>query len=118
MNVPFTFILGAAAAAKPGQPTINQAGRQMLTGMMPVFVIALVLLLAVMLWALFVRKQERPRREKGRLVLNDESSSESSSSHRRRRRRRRENNRPRNPTLLETGGLPPKKPPGSPPPDI
>ncbi|MSU34012.1 MAG: hypothetical protein EXS36_02670 [Pedosphaera sp.] len=114
MNVPFTFILGAAEAAKPRQPTINQAGRQMLTGLMPVFIIALVLVLGVMLWALFLRKNERPRREKGRLIMNDESSS----SHRRRRRRRRENKRPRNPTLLETGGLPPKKPPGSPPPEV
>lgn len=118
MNVPFPFILGAAEAAKPSEPTITHAGRHLLTGMMPVFVIALVLLLGVMLWALFIRKSERPRRERGRLVLNDQESSASSNGHRRRKRRRRENNRPRNPTLLETGGLPPKKPPGSPPPDV
>ncbi len=78
--------------------------------------IGLILMLALAVWAKFIRKpsgQQSSKGDKNRSVPDVSAlSSEDSESQRRRkkRRRRRRDHRPRNPTLAETGGLPePKK---------
>jgi len=85
-------------------------------------VLALVILLAAVLflWAYFVRKRPRSELSSHALVPSRRSHRSHHESSRRshgdgpgvrvRRRRRRSDDLPRNPTLGETGGLPPLRP--------
>jgi hypothetical protein len=74
--------------------------------------IALLLMLALAIWAKFFRKssdKKSGKNDKFRSVpdatgLSDQDSE--SQKRRKKRRRRRRDHRPRNPTLAETGGLP------------
>ena len=108
------ILLAAAAVQKPASPELTRSGRLTLVGALPVLIVALVLVLATIVWALFVRTNRRPARERGRLVDGEDRATLGGS--RRRRRRRREKNRPRFPTLSEAGGLPPPRSSDAPPP--
>ena len=71
---------------------------------------AVVATLAILLWAVFVRK----RRDRPSYQIPTPKSDQqppAATAKRRKWRRRRKDHRPRNPTLAETGGLPPVKPP-------
>lgn len=95
--------------------SLDTPARSALGGMMPVLVAIFLIVAALVVWAVFIRKSPR-RRERGRLVASkakareekdqDEDDDEGDGSHRRRRRRR-SRSRHRNPTLADTGGLPP-----------
>lgn len=74
----------------------------MLSGVVPVVAVVGLLVVALLVWAIFLR--HRPRNPRERLLTE-----EAPSSGRRRRRHRRREHRPTNPTLAETGGLPPIK---------
>lgn len=75
-----------------------------------------VVTLAVVVWAVYIRKPPRqhsrhyhyPENEANSSSLESDSESDGGNGkHYRRKRRRRREHRPRNPTLAETGGLPP-----------
>lgn len=73
-------------------------------GVLPVVLSVLLVLTAVVFWAVFFRKSPNARR-RGALLDGDSPGAHHSNSSRRRRRRR--EHRPSNPTRAETGGLPP-----------
>ncbi len=90
------------------QSNVSKAGLGTLIGAISVVTVA------ILIWAIFIRKpgRERPRSYHYPSPSNAESESRnggngSSGHHGRRRKRRRRSHRPRNPTLSETGGLPP-----------
>jgi len=76
-----------------------------LSGVTPVLLVTALVLVAGLVWAMFLRRPARDRRAR---FLSD--APPSTSSGRRHRRHRRREHRPTNPTLAETGGLPPLKP--------
>jgi len=109
------FAIMAAGGIELQIPTsLDTPARSALGGMMPVLIAIFVIVAALVVWAVFIRKSPR-RRERGRIVAANPKASESEDedgdadgdgSHRRRRRRR-SRSRHRNPTLADTGGLPP-----------
>lgn len=97
VNVP-----GLIAEVPKLPTTVDGVDWQMLSGITPVILVIGLLVVALVAWALFLRRG--PRNSRARLLTEDEPS-----SGRRRRRHRRREHRPTNPTLAETGGLPPPK---------
>ena len=90
-------------AELPKLPTpVDGVGMHAFSGVGPVLIGVGVITVALLVWAVFLRRG--PRRARARLLQDEPPSS----GHRRRRHRRREH-RPSNPTLAETGGLPPVK---------
>ncbi len=82
---------------------------------------ALVVGLALLIWAVFLRKRRDehdhpdPHRTESIVEAPSSSGHHGRRKHKRRRRRRRDH-RPRNPTLSQTGGLPSPRPEDQPPP--
>ncbi|MCW5558133.1 MAG: hypothetical protein KIT22_09930 [Verrucomicrobiae bacterium] len=83
-------------------PTQSQGA---LRGLAPVLGTLVLLIGALVFWAVFLRQSPRTRR-RGALVEGEVPGGRYSSSGRRRRRRHRQR-RPTNPTRAEAGGLPP-----------
>ncbi len=111
------FAILAAGGIELQIPTsLDTPARSALGGMMPVLIAIFLIVAALVVWAVFIRKSPR-RRERGRLVTSkpkareekdkDEDDEEDGDGSPRRRRRRRSRSRHRNPTLADTGGLPP-----------
>jgi hypothetical protein len=109
------FAILAAGGMELQIPTsLDTPARSALGGMMPVLIAIFVIVAALVVWAVFIRKSPR-RRERGRIVApkpkvsedkDEDDEGDGDGSHRRRRRRR-SRSRNRNPTLADTGGLPP-----------
>ena len=107
------FAILAAGGIELQIPTsLDTPARSALGGMMPVLIAIFVIVAALVVWAVFIRKSPR-RRERGRIVAakpkvsedkDEDDEGDGDGSHRRRRRSRSRN---RNPTLADTGGLPP-----------
>jgi hypothetical protein len=92
---------------------LNPNTQQSLRGVLPIIIVVAAVVVALVIWAVFIRKSPRYR-QKGALL---EGEAEESGGRRRRRRRRRDH-RTRNPTRAQTGGLPPQGAGGSEPPPL
>lgn len=69
-----------------------------------------VVILAIFVWAVFIRKQKNKRRRiHKRHPHTWELSGDEGKSHRRRHRRKRTPDLPQNPSLADSGGLPPRR---------
>lgn len=101
----------------PVQPAPRTLLGMRVSDMMILIGIALLLALALLLWAVFIRK---PRRESSERVYNSrqyvEEREDGTIRKRKKRKRHRRDHRGRNPTLAEVGGLPPLKSDSTPPP--
>jgi hypothetical protein len=72
-----------------------------------IFFVALSLVvLAVVIWAVFIRNPDTEKRPQHHWKTAKNSEASATEGGKRRRHRRRRKDRPRNPTLAETGGLP------------
>lgn len=103
--------------ALPVQPAPRTLLGMRLGDMMVLIGIAVLLALALLIWAVFIRK---PKRESSERVYNSrpyvEEREDGTIRKRKKRRRQRREHRTRNPTLAEVGGLPPMKSDSTPPP--
>ncbi|HRI16364.1 MAG TPA: hypothetical protein PLX89_25510 [Verrucomicrobiota bacterium] len=108
------FVWAAAAADLPLPRALDPESQSSLRGIVPVLLAIGVVVLAVIGWAVFIRRSPKYRRA-GALL---EGAMAPSPESRRRRRRRRKEHRSRNPTRAEAGGLPPPGTGGSEPPPL
>ena len=103
--------------ALPVQPAPRTLLGMRVGDMMVLIGIATLLALALLIWAVFIRK---PKRESSERVYNSrqyvEELEDGTIRKRKKRKRQRRDHRGRNPTLAEVGGLPPLKSDSPPPP--
>lgn len=117
------YVFFGALGDLPGQgPPLNKGTEKVLSDVLLLGAIAVALLLALMVWAIFLRKTKPKRRlTGGQKVYSDSESDtpeqtsdaveEPADTRRRYKfRYRRRRHRSRNPTLAETGGLPANRP--------
>jgi hypothetical protein len=82
-----------------------------------IIAVALLLLTALVCWAIFIRKPKAETRDRVyKSQLKVEETDDGQIRKRKKHKRPRREHRQRNPTLNEAGGLPPVRPSGNPPP--
>lgn len=96
---------GLLAEVPPLPTNVDGLDWHLMSGILPVVSVIALLWVALVVWAVFLRR--RARIPRARLLTDDEPPS---GRRRHRRHRHRREHRPTNPTLAETGGLPPAKP--------
>lgn len=115
-----TPLLGATDPAEvlnAGATATRNATRLHMTDLLIVITLCLLLMTALVVWAVFIRKPKtdgsRARIHKPRAQV--EEREDGTIRKRKRIRKQRRAHRERNPTLSEVGGLPPQRPDGAPP---
>ena len=122
MTFNFFPILAAAASANTITPEDLQhtggVGRGLQAmDFLIIIAVALLLLTALVCWAIFIRTPAAESRERIHTSRPKVQETEDGKIRKRKKHRRpRREHRQRNPTLNEAGGLPPVRPSGSPPP--
>jgi hypothetical protein len=116
------FILAQAATPEVTPEDLKRAPGRLpgfqLSDLLMIIAAALLVLTAVVLWAVFIRK---PKADVGRTRVyksrpREEETEDGMIRKRKKVKKPRREHRTRNPTLSEAGGLPPVRPDGSAPP--
>lgn len=106
MTFPVQLLAANLPDGTPLPKSLAPGAQHSLQGFFPIVLVVSSIILALLVWAVFIRS--RPKSQKRGVILDDGTGSGGEESGRRRRRRRRREHRSRNPTRAETGGLPPK----------
>jgi hypothetical protein len=122
MNLKLLLILAQLAEPRKVTPDdlkqgVSGLSRLRGTDLLVVIAVSLLLLIALVAWAVFIRK---PKNEHARTRVykhrpREEETDDGMIRKRKRHKRPRREHRQRNPTLSEAGGLPPVKSDGGPP---
>lgn len=117
LMIPLLGATDPAEVLNAGATATRNATRLHMTDLLIVIAICLLLLTALVVWAVFIRK---PKADGTRVRINKhreqvEEREDGTIRKRKRRRKQRRAHRERNPTLSEVGGLPPPRTDGAPP---
>lgn len=106
MTFPIQLVAASLPDGTPLPKNLAPGAQHSLQGFFPIALVVSLIVLALLVWAVFIRR--RPKSRKRGIILDDGNPASGEESGKRRRRRRRREHRSRNPTRAETGGLPPK----------